>query len=264
MARLAMRSSNNRLRSLPDPRKIEGNPLLDFTSNDYLSFANLPYLRNLFMTKLSSSSKILGSGGSRLLVVTPAHTALEARLAKFFGVEAALLFNSGFDANSGFFACVPQVGDVVVYDQYIHASIHDGMRSSRLAPSNNLAQSLFPFAHNSVAELRSILSHLSSTRKALKEGQSSIFVAVESLYSMDGTFAPLSEMVRAIEELFPLGNAYLIVDEAHSTGVYGPQGRGRVAQLGLESKVLLRLCTFGKALGSTGGSFFSSPFDGFA
>jgi 8-amino-7-oxononanoate synthase len=228
---------------------------LDFTSNDYLSFANLPYLRNLFMTKLSSSPKILGSGGSRLLVVTPAHAALEARLAKFFGVEAALLFNSGFDANTGFFSCVPQVGDVVVYDQYIHASIHDGMRSSRLAPSKSQARSLFPFAHNSVTELRSIFSYLSSTRKALKEGQSSIFVAVESLYSMDGTFAPLPEMVRAIEELFPLGNAYLIVDEAHTMGVYGPQGRGRVAQLGLESKVLLRLCTFGKALGSTGGSF---------
>jgi 8-amino-7-oxononanoate synthase len=211
------------------------------------------------MNKLSSSPQILGSGGSRLLVHTPAHAALESRLTKFFGVQAALLFNSGFDANSGFFSCVPQDGDVLVYDEYIHASVHDGMRSSRLSSPKSHIQSLFPFAHNSIPELRSILLHLSSNRQALMEGQSSLFISVESLYSMDGTFAPLADIVELIQELFPLGNAYLVVDEAHATGVYGPQGRGRVAQLGLESKVLMRLCTFGKGLGGTGGSLSKIP-----
>jgi 7-keto-8-aminopelargonate synthetase-like enzyme len=78
---------------------------------------------------------------------------------------------------------------------------------------------------------------------------------VESLYSMDGTFAPLLEIIEMMEEIFPLGNAYLVVDEAHSTGIYGPEGRGRVALLGLEDKVLARLVTFGKALAATGGAF---------
>ena len=259
-AALAARSSRQILRKLPDASAIEQNQsLIDFTSNDYLSFTTLPILRELFINKLSSSSQILGSGGSRLLVHTPAHTALESRLAGFFGVQAALLFNSGFDANSGFFACVPQDGDVLVYDEYIHASVHDGMRSSRLSSSKSRTQLLFPFAHNSVLELRTILLHLSS-RQALKEGHSSLFISVESLYSMDGTFAPLVDIVQVMEELFPLGNAYLIVDEAHATGLYGPQGRGRVAQLGLESKVFMRLCTFGKGLGGTGGLYLISSW----
>lgn len=256
-AALASRSARQILRKLPDPHAIEQNPSpTDFTSNDYLSFTTLPHLRKQFVTKLSSSPQIFGSGGSRLLMYTPAHAALESRLAQFFGVQAALLFNSGFDANSGFFACVPQEGDVLLYDEYIHASVHDGMRSSRLSSSKSQTPSLFPFAHNSIADLRSILLHLSSTRPTLRGGQSSLFISVESLYSMDGTFAPLANIVEIMEELFPLGNAYLVVDEAHATGVYGPQGRGRVAQLGLESKVLMRLCTFGKALGGTGGSLF--------
>jgi 8-amino-7-oxononanoate synthase len=263
-AALASRSARQILRKLPDSRAVEQNTFqIDFTSNDYLSFTTLPQLRTLFVDKLSSSSQILGSGGSRLLVHTPAHAALESRLAKFFGVQAALLFNSGFDANSGFFACIPQDGDVLVYDEYIHASVHDGMRSSRLSSSKSQTESLFQFAHNSMSELRSILLHLSSTRQTLKGGRSSVFIAVESLYSMDGTFAPLADIVEVIEEVFPLGNAYLVVDEAHATGVYGPQGRGRVAQLGLESKVLMRLCTFGKGLGGTGGSLLNLLLDVF-
>jgi 8-amino-7-oxononanoate synthase len=95
------------------------------------------------------------------------------------------------------------------------------------------------------------------TRNRLGQGQS-VFVAVESLYSMDGTFSPLREMVEAMEEAFPTGNAYLIVDEAHSTGIYGPRGRGHVAMLGLENKVLARLHTFGKALAASGGASLSS------
>lgn len=244
-AALASRDNRWIRRRLPDPATASAltSPLTDFTSNDYLSLSSSKHLRSHFLDKLSTAPDILGSGGSRLLVNGQAHANLEERLRQFFGGEAALLFNSGFDANVGFFSCIPQPGDAIVYDEYIHASVHDGMRASRVE-----RPSLIPFDHNSVQALRLALM---VARNRLGEGQS-VFVAVESLYSMDGTFSPLKEMVEAIEEIFPSGNAYLIVDEAHSTGIYGPGGKGRVAMLGLEDKVLVRLHTFGKALAASG------------
>ncbi|KAF7337835.1 Aminotran-1-2 domain-containing protein [Mycena venus] len=227
-------------RRLPEPSTFSSSSgLIDFNSNDYLSLASSPTLRDRFLTKLRDAPDILGSGGSRL----------------FFGSPAAILFNSGFDANVGFFSCVPQVGDVVVYDEYIHASVHDGVRASRARGAH------YPFEHNSMLAFRALLTKLLDERPELKSGQSSLFVAVESLYSMDGTFAPLVDLVQVLDEFFPQRNGYLVVDEAHSTGIYGPQGRGRVAQLGLEDKVLARLHTFGKALAATGGthpSFYPS------
>ncbi|KAJ7079155.1 pyridoxal phosphate-dependent transferase [Mycena belliarum] len=242
-------------RRLPEPSALSSpTGLVDFNSNDYLSLATSPALRDTFLRKLRAAPDILGSGGSRLLVNGQAHSAFEARLAQFFGVPAAILFNSGFDANVGFFSCIPQPGDVVVYDEYIHASVYDGLRTSRVAPS---AQHAFP--HNSVAMFRALLRKLLDERPELQAGQSSLFVAAESLYSMDGTFAPLQEIVEALDEYFPQRNGYLVVDEAHSTGVYGPQGRGRVAQLGLENKVLARLHTFGKALAATGAVILTTP-----
>lgn len=241
----ALTSRDNRWirRRLPDPAIALTSPLTDFTSNDYLSLSSSQHLRSLFLNKLSIAPDILGSGGSRLLVNGQAHANLEDRLRQFFGGEAALLFNSGFDANVGFFSCIPQQGDAIIYDEHIHASVHDGMRASRVDQPF-----LISFDHNSLPALRSTLMMIrnrTSTRQ-------SVFVAVESLYSMDGTFAPLKEMVGVIEEIFPSGNAYLIVDEAHSTGIYGPEGRGRVAMLGLEDRVLARLHTFGKALAASG------------
>lgn len=235
------------LRRLPAPSSADGK-LVDFNSNDYLSFASSPQLRQRFIQKLSASPQILGSTGSRLLINPAVHDALEKRLCRFFQCQSALLFNSGFDANVAFFSSVPQPGDFVVYDEYIHASVHDGLRASRL-PSTNIRQ----FLHNSVPKFRQALLHLRSAHKSLGTGDSSVFVSVESLYSMDGTFSPLEEMVATMGEIFPEGNAHLVVDEAHATGIYGPLGRGRVALLGLEDKVLARLCTFGKALGASGG-----------
>jgi len=235
---LTSRDKRHIRRRLPDIPPYE---LTDFASNDYLSLSTSQHLRTHFLSKLSTAPLILGSPGSRLLVNSPAHTQLEHRLRQFFHTQAALLFNSGFDANVGFFSCIPHRGDVIVYDEYVHASVHDGMRASRV-------DALVPFTHNSVEALREALA---TARNRTGNGQS-VFVAVESLYSMDGTFAPLTEMVEVIDEIFPAGNAYLIVDEAHSTGIYGPQGRGRVAMLGLEDRVLARLHTFGKALAASG------------
>ncbi|KAJ3507405.1 hypothetical protein NLJ89_g6325 [Agrocybe chaxingu] len=234
-------------RRLPDPNTSSSNsPLIDFSSNDYLSLSNSPALRAHFLQRLSAAPDVLGSGGSRLLVNGRAHAALEARLADFFKSETAMLFNSGFDANVGFFSCIPQPGDVVVYDEYIHASVHDGIRASRARDAQ------FAFSHNSLSDLQRVLMRLREERKGLAAGENSVFLAVESLYSMDGTFAPLAEIVDLLDEVFPARNGYLVVDEAHSTGIYGPQGRGRVAMLGLEDRVLARLHTFGKALAATG------------
>ncbi|KDR78610.1 hypothetical protein GALMADRAFT_63676 [Galerina marginata CBS 339.88] len=256
-AALASREERWIRRRLPDPAlstsSTHPSPLADFTSNDYLSLSASSKLRTHLLQRLSTAPDILGSGGSRLLVNGRAHAQLEERLAAFFGGEEALLFNSGFDANVGFFACVPQRGDVVIYDEYIHASVHDGLRSSRVAPDSQ-----FSFPHNSLSGLWDLLSRLKAERRGLRDGESSLFLAVESLYSMDGTFAPLTEMADMLEEVFPLKNAYLVVDEAHSTGIYGPQGRGRVALLGLEDRVLARLHTFGKALAATGAVVITS------
>ena len=222
---------------------------VDLSSNDYLSLATSPLLRARVLAALHAAPAILGSGGSRLLVYNPAHAALEARLARTFRAPAALLFNSGFDANASLFACVPQPGDAVLYDEAIHASVHDGVRASRVAPALRRA-----FAHNDARALREALLSLRNESAALREGESSVIVAVESVYSMDGTIAPLREMLDAMNEVFPAGNSHMVVDEAHATGIYGPGGRGMVALLGLEDRVLARLHTFGKALAASGGT----------
>ncbi|KAF8838858.1 PLP-dependent transferase [Paxillus ammoniavirescens] len=244
----ALKSRDDRLirRRLPEPTPTTHREI-DFTSNDYLSLSTSPILRSAVLSALSQAHHILGSGGSRLLVPTPPHAALEARLCRFLHAEEALLFNSGFDANVGFFSSIPQPGDVVLYDAHIHASAHDGLRLSRLTPGSAL-----PFVHNSVPALRRALEKLLRERDDLKEGKTSVFVTVESLYSMDGTIAPLVEIVECVEGMLPLGNGYVVVDEAHATGIYGPKGRGLVVALGLEKRVFARLHTFGKALGSSG------------
>lgn len=235
-------------RRLPQPPPSP--PPIDFSSNDYLSLATSPSLRDAFLRAAAAAphGELLGSGGSRLLVPQRAHAALEARLAKFFDAPSALLFNSGFDANAGLFACVPQAGDAVILDELIHASVHDGVRASRVRDAQ------YNFANNDVRSFKHACERVLRDRPGAVDGKSSVFVAVESVYSMDGTFAPLKEIVDLLEHYFPCGNAYLIVDEAHATGIYGPNGAGRVAELGLQHRVFARLHTFGKALAGTGGA----------
>ncbi|KAG7087651.1 hypothetical protein E1B28_013598 [Marasmius oreades] len=260
---LESRAKRRILRRLPPPSTPTAKSVIDFTSNDYLSLSVSPHLHNHLLSTLSRSETILGSGGSRLLVNPATHHDLELRLATFFHhtQEGTLLFNSGYDANVSFFSTVPQSGDVVVYDEYIHASVHDGIRSGCRA------QRRVSFRNNDLASLTSVFEELldnvdeNGLGLRLRNGTSSLFLAVESVYSMDGTFAPLKAMVQLLEGLFPCGNAYLIVDEAHATGLYGPQGRGRVALEELEGhpKILARLCTFGKALAATGAVIMTTP-----
>ncbi|UKZ78509.1 hypothetical protein TrVFT333_006251 [Trichoderma virens FT-333] len=260
---LSSRSSQGRLRRLTIPSATS----VDFSSNSYLSLSSNPDVKAAYVSfilpHLQSSSPEagfgLGSGGSRLLDGNSAFTEdLEKRIAEFHGADAGLLFNSGFEANTGLFACVPQKGDVIVYDELIHASVHDGMRLSR-------AQRI-PFAHNKVYDAatpsptngKSKHPCLDSLLKSLTEdaqvsaGKKNIFIAAEGVYSMDGDLAPLKQIVECVEKRLPQGNGYVIVDEAHSTGIYGRQGRGLVCQLGLEDRIWARVHTFGKAMGCSG------------
>lgn len=228
--------------TLPQPGSI------DFSSNDFLSLSTSPALRVAFIEELSANPEFpLGSGGSRLLDGNSQYALdLEDSIASFHGAQAGLLWNSGFDANAGVFACIPQPGDIILYDELIHASVHDGMKMSRAARR-------IPFKHNSVDHARKIVQTLQDGDVLVGKGPKSVFVAVESIYSMDGDLCPLRELVDAVEKVLPYGNGHVIVDEAHATGVLGPRGRGLVSELGLEARVFIRLHTFGKGVGASGG-----------
>jgi 8-amino-7-oxononanoate synthase len=244
---LETRRQESRLRSL----KASPPGSVDFSSNDFLSLATSPSLKSAYMRELQSHTFKLGSTGSRLLDGNSNYAEkLEADIASFHGGEAGLLTNSGFDANVSIFACIPQPGDIIVYDELIHASVHDGMRQSR-------ATKTISFAHNSIKDLRRQLTRCLDDIKTNGRPAANVFVAVESVYSMEGDVAPLREIVETVEEFFPNRNGHMIVDEAHSNGVYGPHGKGLVCELGLEERIFIRLQTFGKALACNGCEWFN-------
>lgn len=205
--------------------------LIDFCSNDYLSFARSEKIKNELTQILHDLNPLSGSTGSRSISGNTAFAeALEKRIADFHCAKAGLLFNSGYDANVGLFSCIAGKGDTIICDELIHASIIDGCRLSHATR--------FRFAHNDLEDLE----------KKLQHAIGNIFVAVESVYSMDGDCAPLKEIVALCEKY----NASLIVDEAHATGVFGKKGEGLVQSLELHTKVFARIHTFGKAMGCHG------------
>jgi 8-amino-7-oxononanoate synthase len=161
---------------------------------------------------------------------------VENQLAKHHQAEAALLFNSGYDANIGLFSAILQKGATILYDELIHASIRDGIRLSNAKA--------FKFKHNCLEDLYKKRNKVSGP----------VYIAVESVYSMDGDSAPLKELVDFSLE----NNGFLIVDEAHSNGVFGQNGSGMLQDLHLEQKVFARVHTFGKALGCHGAAVFGS------
>ncbi|KAG0174982.1 hypothetical protein DFQ28_003436 [Apophysomyces sp. BC1034] len=237
-------------RDIAKLRQLVVNPAnaIDFSSNDFLGLAHDPTFRAKFLTELSSLDTVLGSTGSRLLDGNSQYAEdLEQQLAKFHQAEAALIFNSGFDANAGLFSTLPQKGDVIIYDELVHASVHEGMRISR-------AGSRVPFKHSDVNDLMRVVDKVSR-----EHAHSNVFVAVETVYSMDGDVAPLPEIVAVLRKFWPnRENGFLIADEAHATGVYGDRGRGIVAQFGLEDEVFARLHTFSKALAGNGAVILAS------
>jgi 8-amino-7-oxononanoate synthase len=200
---------------------------IDFYSNDYLG------LSKLSLNELPSS---YGSTGSRLLSGNSIEAEeTETYISDFFGSEKALIFNSGYDANVGFFSSVPQKGEYILYDEYIHASIRDGIRLSNATS--------FSFKHNRIDDLEKKIKNLKGT----------LFVVVESIYSMHGDFAPL-------EELFQLSEKYalkIIIDEAHSVGINGEKGKGLSYKYKTNPALLARVVTFSKAYGTAGGAVLS-------
>ncbi len=208
---------------------------IDFCSNDYLGFCRSGELQaaiaesTVGLANGAGAARLLGGGGANYLEI-------EKELAGFYKTEAALSFSSGYQANLALFSTLPQRGDLIIYDQLIHASMRDGIRLG-LARSRS-------FKHNDLVDLEGcLMSH--SCRK---------FVAIEALYSMDGDQAPLLEIAALCERY----GAYLLVDEAHSTGVFGDQGAGLCQALGVEQQVFARVHTFGKALGVHGACIAAS------
>lgn len=226
------RIKNSALRNL-----TSNNNLIDFCSNDYLGFARSEELKALIQSQLKLyPSYSTGATGSRLISGNDDFTeTLEAEIALFHNAEAALIFNSGYDANVGLFSSLPQRGDTIILDELIHASIIDG---ARLSYANR-----YTFKHN----------NLSSLEEKLKLSKGNIYIGIESIYSMDGDAAPIVEIVELAERY----EAVVIVDEAHAVGIFGRNGRGLVEELALTEKVFARIITFGKALGCHGAAVVS-------
>ena len=219
-------------------RELAGRTGADFSSNDYLGLAGSPVLANAVQAALERGVSV-GSGGSRLLRGNhPEHEALEAEAADFFGSERALWFSSGFAANSALLSALPQRGDLIVHDELIHASAHEGMRLGR---AENIA-----VRHNDANAFEIAVTNW-RRQGGPNAGKGRIWLVVESLYSMDGDRAPLDDLAAIAAR----HDCVLLIDEAHATGVFGPDGRGLAAHLDGQANVIaLRTC--GKALGCEG------------
>jgi 8-amino-7-oxononanoate synthase len=217
---------------------VDGRQVLNFCSNNYLGLANHPALREAAKEAIDRYG--CGSGASRLISGNMTlHEELESQIAELKGTEAALVFNSGFQANTGIIPVLVGEGDVILSDSLNHASIIDGCRLSRAK--------IFVYRHCDMNELERGLKNSPPDSRKL--------IVTESLFSMDGDEAPLADIVSLAEE----HGAVVMVDEAHATGIYEPHGAGLVAKLGLGDRVLVQMGTLGKALGGFGAYVAGSP-----
>ncbi|PYI00203.1 class II aminotransferase/8-amino-7-oxononanoate synthase [Aspergillus ellipticus CBS 707.79] len=221
--------------------------MVDFSSTDILGLSTSGSVRQGYLDELAKHPDFkLSSHGSRLTDGNSRYLEdVERELAAFHGAEAGLIVNTGSLGNAAIFSVIPRPGDAIVYDELIHASVHDGMKDS-------LALYRKAFRHNDAESLYDALVAVQESQPQIRNGTRSVLVAVESVYSMDGDICPLQELIETAKEVFPEGNVQFVIDEAHSTGVIGPNGAGLVSALGLESEVAIRLHTFGKALAATG------------
>jgi 8-amino-7-oxononanoate synthase len=220
------------LRTLP-----QSNDLIDFSSNDYIGFSKSEAIfSETHQFLLDRNIKSNGATGSRLLSGNHSlYTETENYIAQFHQSESALIFNSGYDANVGFFSSVPQKGDLILYDELCHASIRDGIRLSNAKA--------YKFKHNDFEDLEKLI-----VKFTIHNSQFTIYIVTESVFSMDGDCPNLEELVGVSEKY----NCYLVVDEAHALGVFGEKGEGVVQYLQLQDKIFARIMTFGKALGCHG------------
>lgn len=234
---LQNRNDQNALRTLGSV--ISG---LDFSSNDYLGFAtNTSIYKEAEALLIAENMVHNGATGSRLLSGNHKLYAIaEKQIADFHSSEAALIFNSGYDANIGFFASVPQRGDVIFYDELVHASIRDGITMSH-------ARS-FKFKHNNLEDLKKKLNTISSEENSEK------YLVTESVFSMDGDSPDLKLFSAFAKE----NNCRLVIDEAHALGVFGKNGEGLVQEEELQVEVFARIMTYGKGLGCHGAAILGS------
>jgi 8-amino-7-oxononanoate synthase len=251
MARLAdLREQGlyRELRRVDSPQstviRADGKSLLNFSSNDYLGLANEPALREAAIKAVEDFGA--GSGASRLLGGTLGpHAELEETLAEFKGTQAALAFSSGYAAASGAICGLLDNNDVIIVDKLVHASIVDAARLS--------GAKLRVFGHNNLDDLEKILQWADRRHEAPSlqstARQPRTLVVTESVFSMDGDQSPLRDLV----ELKEKHGAWLMVDEAHSTGLYGPSRRGLAEELGVANRIEIQMGTLGKAFGSSGG-----------
>lgn len=216
-----------RLRSLAERRGI------DFSSNDYLGLAQSDRMRTAVVRALDAGVPV-GAAGSRLLRGnTDRQAGFEDAAARFFGAEAALGFGGGYVANFAVITTLPQRGDLLLMDALAHASTHEGARAGRAEVAS--------FRHGDVGHAEDVIT---AWRRGGNTG--AVWIAVESLYSMDGDRAPLDDLMRLAD-----AHGFLLIDEAHATGVFGPRGRGLAHHLeGRDNVVTLH--TLGKALGGSG------------
>lgn len=220
------------------------NDLIDFSSNDYLGFSSSKTIFNNTHEYLKANNILKnGATGSRLLSGNHnLYHVVENKLCEFHNCEASLIFNSGYDANIGFFSSVPQRGDIILYDEYIHASIRDG-----IGMSNAKA---YKFKHNNLVDLEKKCT--TERSKNLKD--TTIYIVTESVFSMDGDSPDLTTMSLICKKY----KALFIVDEAHAVGVFGKQGNGLIQHLKLEQAIFARIITFGKAMGCHGAAILGS------
>lgn len=215
-------------------RRLQPREGIDFASNDYLALAEAPRLRKAVVAAIESGTPI-GAGGSRLLRGNCVeHERLEAEAMDFFGAESALYFGAGYSANFAALSTLPQRGDLIVMDELSHASMREGARASRAE--------IVETSHN---DSTAVADAIRTWR--IKGGKGRPWVAVESIYSMDGDTAPLTELMDIADH----NDGFLYIDEAHATGVFGPEGRGlSAAYEGRANVVAVHTC--GKALGASG------------
>lgn len=242
--KLENRKQNNSLRKLP-----VFNNLVDFSSNDYIGFSKSePIFKLTHAYLLENEIFQNGASGSRLISGNHSlYQITETFIAEFHDAESALIFNSGYDANVGFFSAVPQRNDVILYDELSHASIRDGIVMSN-------AKS-YKFNHNDFEDLERLIIKFQASISDLRDQSSiNIYIVTETVFSMDGDSSNLEELV-ALSEKY---NCYLIVDEAHTLGVFGDKGEGMMQYLNLHNRIFARIMTFGKGLGCHGAAILGS------
>jgi glycine C-acetyltransferase len=224
-----------------DAETDKNRKMLMFASNNYLGMANSPYVKK----KVTEAMNLygVGLGGPPLLNgYTKLMIELEERLAHLKHQESAMVFSSGYAANVGMLVALAQENDHILYDELSHASLFDGMRMTQVPATK--------FAHNDLVDLEAKLAQLSKTTK------DTLFVAVEGVYSMDGDLAPLDKIVPLVKKY----GGFLLLDDAHGTGVMGKSGSGTAEHFGVEKQIDLSMGTFSKSFAMTGG-FLAGPKD---